>query len=244
MRAVQLGATTLALSLTALLAACAGIENAPRGSGPPNPFAAPPPLRAPLFISPFGEAFVGEPGRAWPTADWFAGADSDHDGVLTFEEFAADGRRFFAILDADRDGRLNQEELAAYEHSLRLVAQSGRGGDRPDGPGGPGGPGGPRAGLALGPDASTLGVAPQNRGTRRQAPRSRPVGYGVIAESGFFNLPQPVKSADVNIDQRVSAEEWAQATQRWFYSLDTDRDGKLTLATLPVTPAQAAASRR
>ncbi|WP_439470385.1 hypothetical protein [Brevundimonas sp.] len=242
MRAAQLGATTLALSLTALLTACAGIENAPRGSGPPNPFAAPPPPRIPLFISPFGEAFLGETGRPWPTADWFAGADSDHDDALTFEEFAADGRRFFATLDTDRDGRLNQDELAAYEQSLRLLAQGGRGGDRPSGPGGPGGlGGGPRAGLA---DTSTMGIAPQNGGTRRQAPRSRPVGYGVIAESGFFNLPQPVKSADINVDQRVSAEEWAQATQRWFYSLDTDRDGKLTLATLPVTPAQAAASRR
>ena len=60
----------------------------------------------------------------------------------------------------------------------------------------------------------------------------------------LVRLPQPVKSADVNIDQRVTGEEWAAATQRWFYSLDTDRDGKLTLATLPRTPLQVQAERR
>ena len=50
-------------------------------------------------------------------------------------------------------------------------------------------------------------------------------------------------AADVNVDQRVTAEEWAAATQRWFLSLDTDRDGRLTQAGLPVTPLQAREGR-
>lgn len=252
MRVFHVGTTSFVLSIAALLTACAGGP-----SGPGGPFAPPPPPRPSLFISPFGEPFMAEPGRPYPSADWFTGADADQDGAVTFTEFETDGLRFFATLDTDRDGRLNQDELAAYETSLRRFGGMGMGGGRPGGrPGGareggmgglPGGmgPGGGAAPLADG-DTSTLGVGQQSSGRGgyiRRGPGGRG-GYGTIADSGFFNLPQPVKSADVNIDQRVSAEEWATATRRWFYSLDTDRDGQLTLATLPVTPAQAAAARR
>jgi hypothetical protein len=250
MRAFHPATTSFVLSLAALMTACAANPGGPGSSGGAsiNPFdpSRGQPQRPPLFISPFGEAFVGEPGQPWPSADWFTGADDNLDGVVTFAEFEADGRRFFATLDTDGDGRLNQEELAAYEASLRRFSEMGR-----PGPGGPGGrPGGrPGGGMAALPDvdSATLGVAPQSNGgsqMRRQGGGRGPGGYGLIAQSGFFNLPQPVKSADVNVDQRVSAEEWAAATQRWFLSLDTDRDGKLTLATLPIIPAQAAANRR
>lgn len=253
MRALNLSTAPLVLSLAALVSACAG--SAPPGA-PGGVFGPPEPPRPGLFISPFGEAFTAEPGQAWPSALWFAGADANRDGGVTFEEFAADGQRVFATLDTDRDGRLNQTELGAYELGLRRfggMGPMGRGDDRRDrgfpninipGPAG----GGEAIPLAegAGPDTSTLGVAPQTQpGSHRARPRGgRPQGYGAIADAGFFNLPQPVKSADTNVDQRVTAEEWAAATQRWFYSLDTDRDGKLTLATLPVTPAQAAAARR
>jgi hypothetical protein len=174
---------------------------------------------------------------------------------VTLEEFTRDGQRYFAVLDTDRDGRLNQIELAAYEESLRRFGGMGMGRRGPDGPRGRDGfptinvpgPAGGGEDIPLA-DTSTLGVAPQQTRPGSHLGRGRggggPVGYGAVADAGFFNLPQPVKSADVNIDQRVTAEEWAQATQRWFWSLDADRDGKLTLATLPVTPAQAAANRR
>lgn len=246
MRGLTMSTTAILASAAALLAACSGGPGGP--GGPPDMFGPPPPPRPSLFISPFGEPFVAPPGQPYPVAVWFAGADADHNGEVTFEEFAADGQRYFAVLDTDRDGRLNQTELAAYEASL----QQFRGMDRPRRGGGPDGyptitvPGSVvREEMPLA-DTSTLGVAPQNRsGSRIQRGGGRgPGGYGTVAESGFFNLPQPVKSADTNVDQRVTADEWAQATQRWFYSLDADRDGKLTLATLPVTPAQAALARR
>ena len=248
MRAFTVSTTSLVLSSALFLAGCGGASlNSREG-----PFAPPPPPRPLLFISPFGEPFTARAGETYPSAAWFAGADRDGDGAVTFEEFSADGLRWFAVLDTDRDGRLNQTELAAYEVSLRdlgaglpMGGRPGPGGDdregdrRMDGPAGMGD-------ALLNLNASTLGVAPQNRGGSRVPAQGggRSRGYGPIAEAGFFNLPQPVKSADTNIDQRVSAEEWAAATQRWFQALDTDRDGKLTLATLPVTPAQAAAARR
>lgn len=256
MRAFNVRTIPLVLSLAGLVAACAaGPAGGPGGHrGPGGPFGSAQPPRPALFISPFGEAFVGEPGQPWPSADWFIGADADLDGAITLAEFTADGQRYFAVLDTDGDGRLNQTELAAYEQGLRRFGSAmGGPGGRPGGArpgsernGGERNGGQPGRGM-LADGSSTLGIAPQeppeeSRLTRR--PAGRPQGYGTIAESGFFNLPQPVKSADTNVDQRVTGEEWAVATQRWFWSLDTDRDGKLTLATLPVTPAQAAAARR
>lgn len=252
MRAFKVSLTPVAVTgLAVLLTACAsGV------GGRDTPFAPQGPARPSLFISPFGEPFVAPADQPYPSAVWFAGADTDNDGAVTLAEFTADGLRYFAVLDTDRDGRLNQTELVAYEQGLRQFNGMGMG-PRPGGDGprgfpvitvpGPAGGGGdiPLADTST-PDTSTLGVAPQTQpGSHRARSRGgRPAGYGPVAEAGFFNLPQPVKSADTNIDQRVSSQEWAEATQRWFYSLDTDRDGKLTLATLPVTPAQAAAARR
>lgn len=220
----------LALLGAAVLAGCAGAPMEPGGpfGGPGERLPAPPAL----FISPFGEAFRAAPGEPWPVADWFIGADADLDGAIVFNEFAADGRRWFAQLDADRDGRLGQSELWTYEAGLRELGggMGGPGGERRE----PGGPMGATLGV-------TLGVAPQTGGgsnIRRGGGPRGPRGYGTVAEAGFFNLPQPVKSADVNVDQRVTAEEWTAATQRWFQALDTDRDGRLTLAGLPRTPLQ------
>lgn len=214
---------------------CAGPRMGPGGpfGGPGERRPAPPAL----FVSPFGEVFTGAPGGTWPVGDWFRGADGDRDGGVVYEEFAADGRRWFGRLDTDRDGRLGQSELWAYEASLRELG----GGMGPGGPGGGRGPG-------AGPGGAALSLAPPQTGggsniRRRGGPRG-PQGYGIVAEAGFFNLPQPVKAADVNVDQRVTVEEWTAATQRWFLALDTDRDGRLTLASLPKTPLQLRAERR
>lgn len=218
------------------LSACAG-----PGMGPGGPFGGPGvdrPAPPSLFVSPFGEVFVAASGEPWPVGDWFLGADADLDGVVVYDEFAADGRRWFDHLDADRDGRLGQAELWAYEASLREIG----------GGMGAGGPGGHARGPGPRPNGATLGLAPPQTGggsnIRRQGGPRGPRGYGIVAEAGFFNLPQPVKAADVNVDQRVTAEEWTAATQRWFLALDADRDGRLTLASLPKTPLQQRAEAR
>ena len=225
------GARALGVGLLCLafVSGCAG-----PGMGPGGPFGGPGehrPAPPALFVSPFGEVFTAAPGGAWPVEDWFRGADANRDGAVAYEEFAADGRRWFGQLDTDRDGRLGQTELWAYEASLREL-----GGGM--GPGGPGGGRGPEGR----PQGQTLGLAPPQTsgGTniRRQGGPRGPRGYGIVAEAGFFNLPQPVKAADVNVDQRITADEWTAATQRWFQALDTDRDGRLTLAGLPRTPLQ------
>lgn len=222
-----------------LMTACAGGPSA--GPGPMPPIA--PPI-APLFVSPFGEPFQGREGDAWPSAAWFAGADADGDGALTFAEFEADGGRWFATLDLNGDGRLNPAELTAHEAALDALRGPGIG--PANGPGGnrPGRPGG-REGA--GPVAHVAQSGPPPGGGRDGARgRGGPGGsrgYGRIAEAGWFNLPQPVRAFDANLNQTVTAEEWADRTNRLFLTLDADRDGRLTLDALPRTPLQQAATR-
>lgn len=241
MRYSRAGLMPLAAALAAV-AACAG-GPPPGGPGGPGGQGAPARIE-PLFISPFGEPFMGEPGGAWPVNEWFAGADANADGAITFAEFEADGRRWFIHLDANEDGRIGYSELAAYEEGLNGLRgfQGGPGG----GEGFSGGRGGP-------PPRRNLDGASQDRGGGMPAGGSRMGrgggpggggGYGRIAEAGYFNLPQPVKGADTNIDQQVTGEEWTAAISRWFLALDTDRDGRLTLDTLPKTPLQVRAESR
>jgi hypothetical protein len=221
-----------------------------------------------LFVSPFGELFLSEPGEPWPTQAWFRGADTDGDGRLTFPEFRADGMRVFAALDLNADGRIGPPEQTAYEQGLAEANArmpglrppsgafrgappggfpSGFPGTRPPGldedlnlaspagqqmPGG--GMGGPGGGMRGGPPSGGGMMRPP----RMRAPTG-PFAYGPIAAAGFFNYPQPVKAADLDVNQFVTGEEWARASERWFTALDTDTDGALTLPTLPRTPLQA-----
>ena len=86
---------------------------------------------ATFFLSPAGEPFRVAAGGPSPLAIWFAGADANHDGVLTFAEFQADFRRFFATLDTNHDGEIAPDEVARYENEVlpeiasRVVARYG-----------------------------------------------------------------------------------------------------------------------
>lgn len=188
-----------------------------------------------FFVSPFGELFFSRPGEPWPVSAWFAGADTDGDGRLTRDEFVADGQRHFRALDTRADGRLTPDEIADYEQALAEARAR-----LPGIGGGPRGPGRRMEGFSGGMALNLAAPAQQQRprsGGRQRAPTG-PLAYGPIAAAGFFNYPQPVKAADLDTNQTVTAEEWAQATDRWFIALDTDQDGVLTLETLPRTPLQ------
>ena len=92
--------------------------------------------------------------------------------------------------------------------------------------GGMGGPGGGRGGPGGG------GEGPRRSGPRGGGPIS------VLAMAGLLNVPQPVKAADVDTNQRITPEEWSRAGERWFQLLDANKDGVLTLAELPPTQMQ------
>lgn len=243
-----------ALGLVAMTCACA---STPRG-GPPGEALGPggPPPEPRTFVSPFGEPFDAAPDQSGLEV-WFTAADGDHDGRLTPAEFDADGVRWFLALDTDQDGRIGPAEVAAYETLIKARLGGMRGGPGRDRSGGPsrGGAGpGPMGGAALndqiGGQDMPGGGMPGGGGRGGQGGGSRiPSGGGArgggyhiaqtpLAMANLLNIPQPVKAADLDVNQFITAEEWQRTSARWFGLLDRDRDGVLTLAELPALRAQ------
>ncbi|MDB5422172.1 MAG: EF-hand protein [Brevundimonas sp.] len=229
-----------ALGLVAMTCACAsGPERAAEGP--------PPPMGPQVFVSPFGEPYRSQPGEPYPVAAWFATADTDSDGKVTPAEFSADGQRFFTALDANNDGLIGQGEIVAYEAMAARLFE-GHGGARGPGGGRPGGGarGGMGGSLGLADGAQQdggmgrpgAGMGDSQDPAARSGPRGGVVETSMLAMAGLLNVPEPVKAADVDVNQRVTPQEWSQAGDRWFRLLDANKDGVLTLAELPQTGLQ------
>lgn len=254
------------LTLAAAIALCgsAGAQTPPQGpppGDPPRGHGGPPQggfRGGGLFLSPSGEPFRGPGGEA----AWFAGADANHDGVLTLTEFRADAMRFFQVLDANHDGVIDGSENQVYETKIAPEIlgmgredpedgpRKGGGGDGPPGGGmgrGGGGMGGPGGGMAGttgggmgghggmgGPGGGMDGDGPGGGDSPRRATSSRNFSrLEGAARYSLINEPQPVRGADLNLDWKVTAEEWAKAAGRRFALLDPQETGKLALADLP-----------
>jgi len=197
-----------ALAVAALLGACVGDPD--RQAPGPHPT---------LFISPAGKPFRAAAGRPYPVAAWFAEADADHDGKLTREEFRADFAAFFKLLDVNHDGFIDGQEIARYEQEvapdvLPRLAQAQQGEAR---------------GERSGGDPRRLAEAPRLKNGDF---------YDGAPEFSLLNVSEPVSSADLNFDGKISLAEFMTAADRRFDQLDKDRLGYLTLATLPQTPEQ------
>jgi hypothetical protein len=179
-----------------------------------------------LFISPAGKPFHAEPGQPYPIAPWFAEADRDHDGKITRDEFRADFEAFFRQIDSDHDGLIDGLELGHYEDTvapeiLPRLAQVQAVEVRD--PAAEDGPKGPR------PELRRLAQSPLRRGQ---------AGFDGAPEFSLLNVSEPVSSADMNFDGKVSLQEFLAAADRRFAQLDADKLGYLTLETLPRTPQQ------
>jgi hypothetical protein len=171
-----------------------------------------------VYIAPMGAPFRTD-GTTDPMALWFAQADADHDGRLTPAEFSADADRFFATLDANHDGEIDPREIIVYEGQvapeIRLYQQGAQ--DRRP-------------------------LTGRERKAARQAARSR-VDYDMAYGAGKFaslNIPEPVASADLDINRGVSRAEFAQVAANRFQLLDTAARGYLTADALPRSPTQSA----
>jgi Ca2+-binding EF-hand superfamily protein len=200
-----------------------------------------PGLRPSLFVSPAGEPFRAGPGEPYPVAVWFRGANANGDGKLTRDEFVADAARFFRTLDLNHDGVIDGQELKAYETEVvpEITAERAAPGPAPDGtptfiqnPGGGGGGGGGgrrgRRGGGMGPGGQQPGAGPG--GGMPQAQGAAP--YGLLAER------EPVASADLDLNTRITLKNFQTKAAQRFTALDVDGKGYLLLSDLPKTQAQ------
>jgi hypothetical protein len=191
------------------------------------------PKRQQIFISPMGEPFRAPFGRPYPVEQWFTGADTDHDGLISQAEFRADAERFFKVLDANHDNVIDGFEVGDYETKVApeilphvadgLTAQDvlthdelQKGGHRRR-----------RAEDAGGDPA----------GNPKGALRDAMTGAALF---GFLAEPEPVRGADADLDFHISHKEWMAAADRRFEKLDKNHDKKLERAELPLTPMQKA----
>jgi hypothetical protein len=221
-------AAILALSAAAAFAGQVQAQVQAQPGGPPSDMGPPPPGGR-LYISPAGEPFRGGDGLA----AWFAGADADHDGALSPDEFRADAERFFKVLDKDGNGALRGPELQAYEREVapEIVGFYGAG---------PAGAGdGPRRGEG-GPGREPRKVRRHDGGGRPMGGGGRPGGPGAgregAARFSLLNIPQPVTGSDLDGDRKVTLDEWTRTARIRFGLLDKAGAGRLALDALPPLP--------
>lgn len=201
---------TMLLAVLLFATAAHAQPGPPRGEGAPPGEARP---QGHLFISPMGEPFRGVGGLD----AWFARADANHDGKITPAEFQADALPFFRTLDANHDGKIDGFEEQAYERDLvpEITGLYGANSLARVGPGA-GGPRGRRGFVSFG-----------KPGRPPVQPRE---GAGRF---GLLNVPQPVSGADLELDGKVTLEEWTKTAMIRFGLLDTTKAGVLTYDTLP-----------
>jgi Ca2+-binding EF-hand superfamily protein len=225
-----------------LLSACASDDHRPPRGG--ERFGGPD-RRPSLFVSPAGEPFRAPPGQPYPVSTWFHQADANGDGKLTQDEFVADAARFFERLDANHDGVIDGFELKAYETEIvPEITEERGGGQGPSGAGssgnngnGGGGGGRRRRRGGGGGDGSSGqgGGGPGPGGTTPQATGA--AAYDLLLER------EPVASADLNLNSRITLANFKTKAAQRFALLDKDGKGYLVLSELPKTAAQRQAER-
>ena len=222
-----------------------------RRHGPPGAGMGP---RLSLFVSPAGEPFRGAPGQPAPLAAWFAQADADHDGILTYAEFQADFRRYFAVLDTNHDGEIAPDEVTRYETEILPEMSSYRGGFGGGGMGGGmgrgGGWGGHGGGMGRGGGRGGHGGGMGRGGMGGGAGGGRGAGGGGAyypsgaARFGLLPIPHPIMAADEDLNRGVSVAEWDHAAATRFNMLDEAHDGRLTREALNARRMRAFEERR
>ncbi len=152
-----------------------------------------------------------------------AGTDSNRDGRISRAEFRADAMRFFAVLDSDHDSVIVSAEVRHYETEIAPDITGDNPGARERGYI-------HRHGSRDGNrHANAAGDAPAN-------PRASDPAYDESLDGagrfGLPNIPEPVISADLDMNRSITPAEFAGAADRRFALLDTNGDNLLDHAEL------------
>ncbi|OAN66077.1 hypothetical protein A7X12_11730 [Sphingomonas sp. TDK1] len=185
--------------IASLVLAVSGVAQAQDQQAAPRPRG--------LFVSPMGEPFRGTTDGKAPQDAWFDGADANHDGALTLDEFRDDAMRWFKVLDRKGDGEIDPADIEYYE---TVLAPEARGGGFETG--------GPTMGDNGEVKAADIGSTRVLSG---------------LARFNYLGSPEPVTAADSSLNGGVSPVEFMSAAKRRFDLLDTNHDGKLTKDELP-----------
>lgn len=181
------------------------------------------------FIAPSGEPFRASMDQPYPSALWFAQADANHDGKLTFAEFNADFIRFFEKLDTNHDNTIDAAELETYQNRVAPEVHASAYAAMPDGRGGT------RRGKNGGYYREDYGGGGDGESTYRPIGSSFN-GYGPPRGAARFDLLRindPVAAMDTSFNGRISRAEALEAAEQRFDQLDTDKKGYLSLDGLP-----------
>lgn len=157
------------------------------------------------FISPAGEPVRSKDALSG-AEHWFRQADANGDGRIVPAEFRADFDRFFMALDTDHDGEIGPDEIERYETEIAPEIRVASSYGDPQ--------------LAKTDDDGK--VTPPPYPTRLGAGRF-----------GYLDMPEPIVSADANIDRAISRREMAAAADKRFHMLDINGDGAITRDDLP-----------
>ena len=193
--------------VTAMLAACAPHHEHDHGTS-----SSPAARTTATRFSPNGEPLtggaLGHPSCTEALGQWFDRSDSDYDGSLTRAEFLADARTQFGRMDLDHDGFITSDELSTFRQPFTETRHE------------------PRERQAKPPDAGQ----PNHHGSHRDRDANPPGGSGAPRSSGAQpgSTPDPVMSADTNLDFKVSLDEFLKQADGVFDGMDSDHDGRLS----------------
>jgi Ca2+-binding EF-hand superfamily protein len=185
-----------------------------------EPSSQPSPQRIPVYLSLMGEPFRGTVGGPRPLADWFAVADRDHDGAVSLSEMLEDASRFFKILDVDGDGVINTIEMSRYEREIAPAQVRFDGGLRP---------------FRSSDRSDSVGRGAQQDPDREGRRSFSSIGGGsrrMLRDLQYLEVPQPVMMADSDVNQRVTADEFARMAAKRFTLNDKNGDGRLEVSEL------------
>ena len=140
---------------------------------------------------------------------WFDRVDANHDGKLTLAEMEADAVRQFNVMDLRHDGKVTVSEVAAYRE--RVMGNRYASFSTPE--------------IAIGRvrDTSEEPRVPGETRHRDDDSQPRPDTSGVMPA----DRPDPVMSADTDLDGSVTLDEFKTYVHQNFADLDRSHAGSI-----------------